>query len=103
MLGLKMYIPALILLETNSVGFSTKLSILPVTELNTTTPYFEGSSTFVTYNKRFFGIHTWINGNVKNFEKNQIKLFLLLILKFFFSSFCFKEKLSIFNVDKKTL
>ena len=46
--GLNMYIPALILLETNSVGFSTKLQMRPCSPY-TTTPYLEGSSTRVTY------------------------------------------------------
>lgn len=49
MLGLKMYIPALILLETKTCGFSTKRWILPLSDSNTTTPYLEGSSTRVTY------------------------------------------------------
>lgn len=49
MLGLKMYMPALILLDTKTCGFSTKRSILPLSALNTTTPYFEGSSTRVTF------------------------------------------------------
>ena len=50
--GLKMYIPALILFDTNSVGFSTNLSIFPVACSYTTTPYLDGSSTFVTYKVR---------------------------------------------------
>lgn len=49
MLGLKMYMPALILLETKTWGFSTKRCILPVSVSNTTTPYLEGSSTRVTF------------------------------------------------------
>ena len=43
-----MYIPALILFEINSFGFSTNLSIMDEPDLLTTTPYLEGSSTFVT-------------------------------------------------------
>ena len=49
--GEKMYIPALILLETNSGGFSTNFSIAPDLGSYTTTPYLLGSSTFVTWNK----------------------------------------------------
>lgn len=49
--GEKMYIPALILLETNSGGFSTNLSIAPVFESKTTTPYLLGSSTLVTFQR----------------------------------------------------
>ncbi|KAG5517902.1 hypothetical protein PMAC_000357 [Pneumocystis sp. 'macacae'] len=45
---LKTYIPALILLLTNSTGFSTKRSISELEGFITTTPYLEGSSTFVT-------------------------------------------------------
>ena len=47
--GLKMYIPALILLETKIFGFSTNLSIWLLVGLYTTTPYLLGSSTLVTY------------------------------------------------------
>lgn len=46
--GEKMYMPALILFDTNSGGFSTNLSIIPVFWSYTTTPYLLGSSTFVT-------------------------------------------------------
>lgn len=49
MLGLKMYMPALILLETKTCGFSTKRWIFPLSASNTTTPYFDGSSTRVTF------------------------------------------------------
>ena len=45
---LKMYMPALILFETKTFGFSTKRWICPVSSLYTTTPYFDGSSTLVT-------------------------------------------------------
>ena len=45
---LKMYMPALILFETKTFGFSTKRWICPVPSLYTTTPYFDGSSTLVT-------------------------------------------------------
>lgn len=48
MLGLKMYIPALILLDTNTWGFSTKRCIRPLSASYTTTPYLDGSSTRVT-------------------------------------------------------
>ena len=47
--GLKMYIPALILFETKTLGFSTKRWMRPVSSLYTTTPYLEGSSTLVTW------------------------------------------------------
>uniref|UniRef100_A0A0A9CF11 Uncharacterized protein n=1 Tax=Arundo donax TaxID=35708 RepID=A0A0A9CF11_ARUDO len=40
--------PALILLPTNTLGFSTNRSTLPVASSMTTTPYLEGSSTLVT-------------------------------------------------------
>jgi len=47
-----MYIPALILFDTNSLGFSTKLLIFPLPSSYTTTPYLDGSSTFVTFNEK---------------------------------------------------
>lgn len=40
--------PALILLDTNTCGFSTNRWMRPVSASHTTTPYLEGSSTFVT-------------------------------------------------------
>lgn len=46
--GEKTYNPALILLLTKTVGFSTNRSIEELSSLQTTTPYFEGSSTLVT-------------------------------------------------------
>lgn len=46
---LNMYSPALILFDTNSWGFSTKLDICPVSGWYITTPYLDGSSTLVTY------------------------------------------------------
>ena len=52
MSGENMYIPALILFDTNSGGFSTNRSICPVSGEYTTTPYLEGSSTFVTWKNR---------------------------------------------------
>ena len=50
--GLKMYMPALILLDTNTFGFSTNLLIIPVSSLYTTTPYLDGSFTRVTYTNK---------------------------------------------------
>jgi len=47
MLVLNKYKPALILSLTKVEGFSTNLSICPLA-LATTTPYFEGSLTWVT-------------------------------------------------------
>jgi len=49
--GLNMYIPALILFPTNSTGFSTNRSITVELGLVTTTPYADGSATFVTYHQ----------------------------------------------------
>ena len=51
--GLSMYIPALILLDTYSYGFSTNLWIRPFSGSYTTIPYLEGSSTFVTWEKKY--------------------------------------------------
>lgn len=46
-LVLNKYNPALILSPINSFGFSTNFSIYP-SSCDIITPYFEGSSTFVT-------------------------------------------------------
>ena len=53
--GLRIYMPALILLDTNTCGFSTNRWMRPVSASHTTTPYLEGSSTLVT----------WVQGDVR--------------------------------------
>ena len=68
-----MYIPALILLDTNSFGFSTNLSIFPLFASYITTPYLEGSSTLVTCVK--YSIMSTNNHFSRETFSNNSKLF----------------------------
>eukprot|EP01018_Ginkgo_biloba_P000026 Gb_00115 [translate_table: standard] len=61
--------PALILLPTNVLGFSTNLFTCPVSSSSTTTPYLEGSSTLVTITEASAPCDLW--NSIISFKGNS--------------------------------